>query len=191
MKLIVGLGNPGEKYKGTRHNLGQQVVDQLAGQIIDSQWSAMKKFRSSIINHRPAIILAKPATFMNRSGVAVKRLLVYFKVEPANLWIVHDDVDLPLGKIKVQIGRGAAGHHGVESIIREIESQEFVRFRLGIGRPGRDSKAEITDKQTEEFVLSKFSPEEKPAVARTVTATVEAIKLALKEGLERARSRPF
>jgi PTH1 family peptidyl-tRNA hydrolase len=118
MKIIVGLGNPGKKYEGTRHNVGWLVVNELANQTTDGQWLMIKKLKSSIISHRSLIVLAKPTVFMNESGRAVKSLLKHFKIEPANLWIVHDDIDLSLGRIKIQVGGGAAGHHGVESIIK-------------------------------------------------------------------------
>lgn len=187
MKLIVGLGNPGRKYQRTRHNLGQRVIDQLAGQTTNSQWSTAKKLQASTVNCRPATIFAKPATFMNRSGVAVKKLLAYFKVELADLWVIHDDVDLPLGKIKIQVGRGAAGHHGVESIIKEIGSQDFVRFRLGIGRPEGNGEEERENEAIERFVLAKFTKKEKPVAEEMVKKAAQAVRLALEEGIEKAK----
>lgn len=182
MKLIVGLGNPGKKYEGTRHNLGQRVVDQLARQMVKGQWSRVKVLQSSVFRHQSLAILAKPATYVNQSGRAVKKLVGRFKVLPPNLWVVHDDVDLPLGKIKIQAGRGAAGHHGVESIVSQVGTRGFVRFRLGIGKPEK-----INYDQVEKFVLAKFKQGEESMVGRMVEAAVKAINLALKEGLEKAR----
>lgn len=191
MKLIVGLGNPGKKYQGTRHNAGRLVVERLASQMTNGQWLMVKKLQSLIINHQPLMVLAKPMVFMNNSGVAIKKLVTNYRLPITNLWVIHDDVDLPLGKIKVQVGRGAAGHHGVESIINELGDQDFVRFRLGIGRPVGDSESRVADKQIDEFVLSNFSREEKVAAERMVVSAAEAIKLALKEGLEKAGLRYF
>lgn len=191
MKLIVGLGNPGEKYKGTRHNLGLAVIDAILKEI-PAEARLLRKLLSLIFSWQAQdVVLAKPTTFMNQSGRAVKKLLGYFKVSPPDLWVIHDDVDLVLGKVKIQVGRGAAGHRGVESIINGIGNQDFVRFRLGIGRPEETPKLKITDDQTEKFVLARFTPDEKPIVDWMVRTVVELIKLVLKEGLEMTRSRHF
>jgi PTH1 family peptidyl-tRNA hydrolase len=193
MKLIVGLGNPGKKYEGTRHNIGRLVVEQLAREMTNGQWLMVKKLKSLVINHQLLFVLAKPVVFMNESGRAVKRLLKHFKIEPANLWAIHDDIDLPLGRIKIQVGGGAAGHHGVESIIKEIGSEDFVRFRLGIGRPGKFSifNFQFLNIQVEKFVLSKFNKEEARVVEKMVERTAEAIRFELKEGIEKAMARKF
>lgn len=223
MKLIVGLGNPGKKYEGTRHNVGRRVVERLASQIPafggNGQWSMVKgkkletrnwrldrKLRAFVFGpyalhlNSYTLILAKPTVFMNESGRVVRKLLKHFKVRPANLWVVHDDIDLPLGRIKIKVGGGAAGHHGVESVIEGVGSKEFVRFRLGIGHPRRNAKLalnrtcsgsgwEMREKVVEKFVLSKFSKEEKPVVEEMVERAAEAIKFGLEEGIEKARGR--
>lgn len=165
MILIVGLGNPGKKYQKTRHNLGFQVVDEL-GFLKDKK-----------------IILTKPKTFMNLSGKAVKSLIAKYKVPPLNLWVIHDDIDLPLGKIRISKGRGAAGHKGVESIIKELKTKNFVRLRIGIqpktGKP----------RNPEKFVLQKFTKGEERIIKEVIKKSVEAIEMVLKEDLEKAMSK--
>jgi len=165
MILIVGLGNPGKKYQKTRHNIGFRVVDELKSLNLKR------------------VILVKPKTFMNLSGKAVKSLMTKYKVPPLNLWVIHDDIDLPLGKIRISVGRGAAGHKGVESIIKELGTKNFVRFRIGIcpkaGKP----------KNIEKFVLQKFNKKEEKLVKEVIKKTTQAIEFSLKEGLEKAMSK--
>jgi len=165
MVLIVGLGNPGKKYEKTRHNLGFRVVDEL-------RFLNLKK-----------VVLVNPKTFMNLSGKAVKSLIKKYKMPVTNLWVIHDDIDLPLGKIRISKGRGSAGHKGVESIIKEVGSKNFVRFRIGIqpriGQP----------KNPEKFVLQKFNKEEEKIVKEVIKKIAEAIEFSLKEGLEKTMSR--
>jgi PTH1 family peptidyl-tRNA hydrolase len=179
MKLIVGLGNHGKKYEKTRHNLGFMVVEALV-QMENGEWKMEKKFNSqlSIINSQ--LLLAKPQTLMNASGFAVVKLANFYKIKPEDLWVIHDDVDLPLGKLKIVRERGSAGHRGVISIIEQLGTTDFVRFRLGIGHPKRDGK------WTEDFVLSPFLPTEKDEVKRLIKKTVEAIKVGLRGGGEQA-----
>lgn len=137
MKLIVGLGNPGEKYENTRHNLGFLVLDHLLKDLGTSkiEWDSSNKLKSDIALftlHKEKVILAKPQTYMNNSGMAVQLLKDFYKVEPEDLWIVYDELDLPLGSIKIRFGGAAAGHHGVESIMEAIGTDKFWRYRLGI-----------------------------------------------------------
>ena len=182
MKLIVGLGNPGEKYAKTRHNLGFMVVDELARKMLSltkTKWQENKKFNSLVISHQSSVILIKPQTMMNASGYAVAKIAAFYHIEPVEIWIVHDDVDLPLGKMKIRLGGAAAGHHGVESIIRELGTDQFVRFRLGVGHPGRGA-----DTLVEKYVLREFDINEKTELKQIIKRTVKAIKLALKDGLE-------
>ncbi len=165
MFLIVGLGNPGKKYERTRHNIGSRIIDEL-------------DFLSG-----EKIILSKPKTFMNLSGKAIKPLIKKYKIKPDNLIVIHDDIDLPLGKIRIVKNRGAAGHKGVESIIKELKTKDFVRFRIGIlpksGKP----------KNPENFVLQKFNKEEEKIVKEVIKKTAEAIEMAIKEGVEKAMSK--
>ncbi len=162
MILIVGLGNPGKKYKDTRHNIGFRVVDELNS-------LALKE-----------VILAKPETFMNLSGKSVKNLLKTYHLKSDNLIVIHDDIDIPLSEIRIVKNRGAAGHKGVESIIKEINSKNFVRFRIGIlpktGKP----------KNSEKFVLQKFDKGEEKIVKEVIKKTATAVGFSLKETLEKA-----
>ncbi len=151
MILVVGLGNPGEKYANSRHNLGFTVVDELARKILPlakTEWQFDKKSNAELVKVNPQLILAKPQTFMNASGLAVSRISQYYKISTPDIWVVHDEVDLPLGKMKIRIGGAAAGHRGVESIIQQLGANQFTRFRLGIGHPSSDS--------VEKFVLEEF-----------------------------------
>lgn len=190
MKLIIGLGNPGEKYEETRHNVGFMVLDELLRElepVKKTVWQENKKLQSLMAQKfikGTEIILAKPQTFMNASGFAVKKLITNYSLLIPNLWIVHDDVDLPLGKIKIRIGGAAAGHHGVESIIEHLGTDKFVRFRLGIGHPGRGADALV-----ERYVLREFDVNEKSELKQMIKKAVEAIRMALEDGLERAMSR--
>ncbi|KPJ71083.1 hypothetical protein AMJ51_00100 [Microgenomates bacterium DG_75] len=189
MKLIVGLGNPGKKYRNTRHNIGFMVLDGLLGKLTpvgETVWQQSKKF-NSLIAKIDDIILVKPQTFMNASGIAVAKIASYYHIEPVEIWVVHDEVDLPLGKIRIRKGGGTAGHRGLESIIEQLGTGGFVRFRLGIGHPREVAKSmRKREKLVEKYVLSRFSLKEKSAVKQMVKKGVKAIQLALDEGLERA-----
>ena len=209
MILIVGLGNPGKKYPKTRHNAGFMTVDNLQLTIDKfSDWKSSKKLKSLIAagqmskvkNQKPSqakrgeaedetksqrplkIILAKPQTFMNNSGVAVKKLIKNLKIKIKNLIVLHDDIDLPLSKIRIVKNRGAGGHKGVESIIRELKTKNFARFRVGIcpksGKP----------RNSERFVLQNFTKEEEKVIRETIKKTAKAVEFCLKEGLERTMS---
>ena len=180
MVLILGLGNPGPKYKFTRHNIGFIVLDKFAKKNEFPNWEKSKKINclyawGLIVNKE--IELVKPLTYMNNSGKAAKYVTKKHNLSAENIFVVHDDIDLPLGKIRISRGRGAAGHKGVESIIKEIGTKNFVRFRIGIqpkfGKP----------KNPEKFVLQKFNKEEEKIVKELVKKTVEAIEITLRKGL--------
>jgi PTH1 family peptidyl-tRNA hydrolase len=165
MHLIVGLGNPGKKYQNTRHNLGARVIDELES-----------------LNLKGAV-LAKPGGFMNESGKAVKGLTKAYNLKSNTLIVIHDDIDLPLGQIRIVKNRGSAGHKGVESIIRELGTKNFIRFRVGI-RPVSNIKYKVSS--VEKFVLQKFNKEEEKIAKDMIKKTVEAIEYFLKEGAEKA-----
>ncbi|MBI2196026.1 aminoacyl-tRNA hydrolase [Candidatus Daviesbacteria bacterium] len=188
MKLIVGLGNPGEKYAGVRHNLGFMVVEELSAKckVQSAKWEYKEKFKSEILrldlslstNHL-SLILAKPQTYMNNSGMAIKLLTTYYKLPTTDLIVVHDDLDLPLGKIKIRMGGAAAGHHGVESIIAALGTDQFIRVRLGIG-PATGV--------VEKFVLEPFVQSEKHQVKHIMKQAIKALNLLLEKGLEKAQN---
>ncbi len=184
MILIVGLGNPGKKYQNTRHNLGFMVLDGVLAKLLPVEktaWKENKKFNSEIAKIGN-LILAKPQTFMNASGLAVTKITNYYKIKPEDIWVVHDDVDLLLGKMRVRKGGSSAGHRGLESIIEELGKSDFVRFRLGIGYPVKKEKAKIgKEKLVERYVLSEFKREEKTKVKQVIGRAVKAIKIALVE----------
>lgn len=177
MIIIIGLGNPGKKYKDTRHNIGFQVINEFREKNNFPEFKLSKKFNALISENilgSKKIILAKPQTFMNNSGKAVRPLINFYKITSQNLFIIHDDIDLFLGKIKISFARGSAGHKGIESIIKEIGTKNFIRFRLGIqpkkGKP----------QNTESFVLQKFSKQEKETLDKIIKKTTEAIKEKIK-----------
>lgn len=188
MILIVGLGNPGKKYQKTRHNLGRLVVSSWQLAVGFPNFEFQKKFNTLIskeILEGKKIILALPETFMNLSGKVVKFLTTNYKIPTTNLWVVHDDIDLPLSKIRISKGRGAAGHKGVQSIIDELKTKDFVRFRIGI-KPTTNYKLQTT---IEKFVLQKFNKEEEKILKEIIKKAVEAIEFSLKKGLEKAMNK--
>lgn len=167
MILIVGLGNPGKKFEKTRHNVGSRVIGEL-------EFLNLKN-----------VVLAKPTTFMNESGKAVKKLTHDLRLTTNNLWVIHDDLDLPLGKIRISVGRGSAGHKGVQSIINELKTKNFTRFRIGIKPTTHNLQLKTIDK----FVLQKFDKEEEKIVKKVIKKTAEAIELCLKEGVEKSMNK--
>ncbi|MFH1460927.1 MAG: aminoacyl-tRNA hydrolase [Patescibacteria group bacterium] len=171
MKLIIGLGNPGEKYQKTRHNLGFMVVDFLAGK---ESWQKNKKANCLYLKkqiNQESVILSKPQDFMNNSGQAAKTLTDYYKIPAQDIIVIHDDIDLALGEIKIQPNRGSAGHKGVQSIINALNTKDFTRIRIGI-RPA-DSEIAI---DTEKFVLQNFTKQEKPIIQETIKKAAQFIK---------------
>lgn len=184
MILIVGLGNPGEKYAQTRHNVGFMVVDNFlkkATSLAESEWKLSKKFNCWLAKVGEEIVLVKPLSFMNASGEVVKRLVDFYKVSPFGLYLVHDELDLPLGRIKITYGRGAAGHKGVASIIEKLGTNNFVRIRVGIGSDKKVSNPE-------KYVLSAFEENEIGKLGTVIKKATEALEIILKDGVERAAS---
>lgn len=170
VKIIIGLGNPGEKYNNTPHNIGFEAIDEFAKENNFPDFKLSKKF-NALISEKDDILLAKPQTFMNESGKSVKKIIRNSKStlrgassEIRNLIIIHDDIDLELGKIKVSKNRGSAGHKGVESIIKELGNKDFIRIRIGV------SKEEKPD------VLKKFSQQDKELAKKTLSAIDKTIK---------------
>ncbi|HVZ11828.1 MAG TPA: aminoacyl-tRNA hydrolase [Patescibacteria group bacterium] len=200
MKVIVGLGNPGEKYEKTRHNLGFLATEALLEKwerLDKTFWddnhnlkSHIKKIR--IKNHESGIkdqdiLLVKPATFMNNSGFAVSKVLNYFKVEPADLFVIHDDLDLPFGKIRVRFGGGAGGHHGVESIIEQLSTDKFLRIRLGIGSPKHIEGKEVKSKNhqnVDDYVLGNITGASRGKVKTMLHEAVKIVDQLLEHGID-------
>jgi len=175
MILIIGLGNPGLKFKNTRHNLGFEIVDIIKKENGFSIWQNKKKLKAKISQGKidnQKIVLAKPQTFMNLSGQAVKSLMKFYKIPLKNLWVIHDDLDLELGKIKIKNDSRSAGHKGIQSIIDELGTKNFNRLKIGIGpRP-----IEIDSKK---FVLQKFFKNEKGILEETKKAATHNLRAAI------------
>jgi PTH1 family peptidyl-tRNA hydrolase len=185
MIIIVGLGNPGKKYEKTRHNLGFRVVNEFAKENNLPDFKLKKKFLAEIKEGKIAgekIILAKPQTFMNNSGKAIKLLVTGYSLPVTNLWVIHDDIDLPLGEIKIIKNRSSAGHKGVQSIIDELGSKNFVRFRIGT----QPTTYNLQLTTLEDLVLQKFNKEEEKILKEVIERTCQAIKMTIKEGVEKA-----
>lgn len=191
MKLIVGLGNPGDKYDKTRHNLGFEVLDEYAKKKLGAEitWKEEAKFKAAILQISPDLWLVKPQTYMNLSGLAVKALVDYYKIPLQDVVVIHDDLDIPLGKIKIRVGGSAGGHHGVESIINTLGDDKFTRVRLGIGTVhSLRSEHDRQHTDVEEFVLKPFAPGEQSKVKSMLKTAVEAVELLLDKGLETAQN---
>jgi len=192
MKLIVGLGNPGEKYEKTRHNLGFMIVDHFLKEVTevsDSKWSYDEKLKCDLAilswtgkSSPGKVIVAKPQIFMNNSGMSVALLSSYYKIKPADIWVVHDDLDFPLGRMKLQFGGSGAGHNGIASISTHLGTQDYWRFRMGIG----EYSGEQESIRAEEFVLQMFSSSDQEVLQKMVRRGSEAVNVALNSGIERA-----
>jgi PTH1 family peptidyl-tRNA hydrolase len=193
MKLIVGLGNIGEEFKDTRHNIGFMVVEKLSKELGDTAAWNEDKARNAFTVCMGGVVLAKPTTFMNKSGEAVKKLSEYYNIASEDIFVIHDDIDLPLGKLKIREQGASGGHNGIESIITNLQTDKFVRFRLGIGR-GREDKTKHTDQNLRhrsviQFVLSRFTDHEAGEMRKLVKNGVKAVRMALTEGMDKAMNR--
>ena len=180
MKLIVGLGNPGPDYRDTRHNVGFMVVDALVERWrVSDQWR--EKFDALQIKTTvggESVIIAKPVTFMNLSGQAVVGLAGFYKIEPADVFVVTDDVALPLGRLRARREGGAGGHNGLKSIIQSLATQAFPRMRVGVGRG--DNRRDLAD-----HVLGRFAADERDTVSAAVLRAADASEMFLSDGIER------
>lgn len=180
--LVVGLGNPGPRYADTRHNLGRVAVEALARQLGTALAQTKFNARFGLAKIGPArVVLAYPLTFMNESGRAVAPLARFFKVPPARLLVVTDDLDLPLGRLRLRAEGGAGGHNGLSSVIQALGTTRFPRLRLGIGRPpaGWDPA---------DYVLAGFGPEERIEAERAVERACAAVESVGRDGLDAAMS---
>jgi PTH1 family peptidyl-tRNA hydrolase len=180
--LVVGLGNPGREYERTRHNIGWLVIDEL---VRRHDGSFRSKFSGSLAEVRVGdlkLALLKPETFMNDSGRSLSAAARFFKVDPEATLIVHDDVDLEEARLQARLGGGLAGHNGLRSIAQALRSQEFLRLRIGVGRPGRGDRRSVAD-----YVLAGFEPE--TDVDAIVTRAADAVETMAADGLEEAQRR--
>ncbi len=174
--LIIGLGNPGKKYQDSRHNIGFKIIDVFAKEKNFPNFRLSQKFNAFLsekIWGEKKIILVKPKTFMNNSGKAIKSILSFYKLLPENIFVIHDDIDINFGNIKISQNRGSAGHKGVESIIKEIGTKNFKRLRFGI-LPQKGKPENI-----EKFVLEKFTKKEKDIIKKITKKIIEKILLCL------------
>lgn len=179
MKLIVGLGNPGEQYRHTRHNIGWMVLDELVKEFPRLSFLKNEKFHGYIAKDANLILL-KPTTFMNLSGEAIGKVTQFYHLEPMDIFQIRDDVDLPFGQIKIQFGRGAAGHKGAISTMEYLGTDEYWHIRIGI------AGEEHYETTTEKYVLEEFNKQEKKKLLAILKRTVNAIKHCLSDGPESA-----
>lgn len=180
--LVAGLGNPGDKYAATRHNIGFLVADELAKRL-DGKF-AVNKYRALVAETRlgvgvqaPKVILIKPQTYMNDSGNAVAPLAKYFHCEPKNIIAIHDELDIPFEAIRVKIGGGDNGHNGLKSLTQSLSSSEYFRIRMGIGRP-------TTPQDTAAYVLDNFGKSERVRLPEFIARACDAIESLITRGLE-------
>ena len=180
MKLIAGLGNPGAEYRDTRHNVGFMVADALVNRWrVSDQWR--EKFEALVIKTmvgEESVIVAKPVTFMNLSGHSVAGLAGFYKIEPPDIFIVTDDVALPVGRLRARREGGAGGHNGLKSIIQSLATQAFPRMRVGVGRG--DNRRDLAD-----HVLGRFEADERDTVSAAVLRAADATEMFLSDGIER------
>jgi PTH1 family peptidyl-tRNA hydrolase len=183
MYLIIGLGNPGSRYQVTRHNIGFMVLERIAvrwevdlkQKSFDALWNRGKIAGTDVL-------LAMPQTFMNLSGNAVRKLLAYFKVDVNHLIVIHDDLDLPFGSVRLKTGGGDAGHKGVNSIITCLGSADFMRVRMGIGKPAGRTPVE-------DYVLQRFNPDESALLQQVIQSASEATADIVTSGMQQAMAK--
>lgn len=182
--ILAGLGNPGARYEKTRHNLGFMVVD-----LIAERWGRphfASKFHALVALAEPPFspekqVLLKPQTFMNLSGDAVVPAMAFYKLSPADVLVLHDELDLPLGRVQLKQGGGAGGHNGIKSVAERLGTPNFLRLRLGIGRPPADFKGDVAS-----FVLESAPPSDAPIIEKMVEAAADAVEEVLKAGFSQA-----
>jgi PTH1 family peptidyl-tRNA hydrolase len=177
--LIAGLGNPGLRYKETRHNVGFQVV-RAFGKQLGVELSGRRFQSKNVLTEvrRQKVLLLCPQTFMNLSGISLRACVDYFKIDPADMLVIHDDLDLPVGRIKAVGNGGAGGHKGILSIVQHLGTHEFARLKIGIGRPRYRELIE-------DFVLNPFYSEERETIAQVIESAVEAVTFFLWHGIDK------
>jgi PTH1 family peptidyl-tRNA hydrolase len=180
--LVVGLGNPGDKYSSTRHNIGFMVADELAnrfkGKFSSHKYRALvSEVRLGVGSEAPKLIIIKPSTYMNDSGNAVAPLAKYFNTAPQQIIAIHDELDIPFNAIRVKLGGGDNGHNGLKSLTQSLSTPEYFRIRVGIGRP-------TTPQDTADYVLDNFSKAERSVVPDLALRACDAIESLVNKGLE-------
>ena len=180
MYLIVGLGNPGLQYADTRHNVGFMLLDYLAKEskvsFTESKWKALI---TKTVIWNESVVLLKPETFMNASGNAVAAVAHYYKISTDNIIVIHDDLDMPFGRIKIVSGGGTGGHKGVSSCIEHLGTRDFPRIKIGIGRPSLPIPPD-------KYVLARFEPDEQEMIIQKMAVVVEGIKILVQQGIPAA-----
>jgi PTH1 family peptidyl-tRNA hydrolase len=189
--LLVGLGNPGKQYEQTRHNVGFELIQAFALRwqtALSDHRKFQGKFGEAGVPHLSKVggkvRLLQPQTYMNRSGQSIRAVVDWFKLEPQAVLVIYDDMDLPLGRLRLRLGGSAGGHNGMKSAIAHLGTQNFPRLRIGIGIPRTGERKQ----ETVGHVLGKFAPDELPLVRSTLMLGVEAIEYGLRHGLEKAMS---
>ncbi|BAU09661.1 peptidyl-tRNA hydrolase [Leptolyngbya sp. NIES-3755] len=183
-QLIVGLGNPGSKYENTRHNVGFLAVDRLAKvwQISLSETKKFQGFFGEGTSPAGKIRLLKPTTYMNLSGQSIRSVIDWYKLPPESVMVIYDDMDLPVGRLRIRLSGSAGGQNGMKSAIAHLGTQNFPRLRIGIG------SAKANEKDAVSHVLGTFAPDEKSAIDEVLDLTVNAVELSLKQGVEKSMS---
>ncbi len=182
IRLLLGLGNPGRKYRFTRHNIGYLVIDRLLSEVtVEASSENSLCWWAKVEFARQSLILAKPLTYMNLSGEAALWLANHFSVSPFQTMLIHDDLDLPWGRLKLIKKGGSGGHKGVLSVQQSLQTTEIPRLKIGIGRP-------VLPENVIDYVLTEFSPSEKKTLDLILSTAINAIKTALETNLERAMS---
>ncbi len=178
--LVVGLGNPGKKYEGSRHNVGFQVVDALASSLKVTFVSKFQALWGEAQHSGQKVFLMKPQTFMNLSGEAVSQAVQFYKWEPSSVLAISDDLDLPLGQLRLRLNGGSGGHNGLNSMIETLGSEEFARLRIGIGRP---------ETKSTDYLLVKMPKSDQKILDDSIAEAAQGILLSLTEGIERVMNK--
>jgi PTH1 family peptidyl-tRNA hydrolase len=189
LQLLVGLGNPGERYLATRHNVGFMVLERLAAAapVPFRQQSRLQGLLAEIGSGSSRLRLLMPQTYMNESGRSIRAALDWYRLTPSQLLVIVDDMDLPLGRLRLRASGSAGGHNGLRSTIQHLGTQDFARLRIGIGAPAADPRERR--ERTVGHVLGRFSPEERPALEAVLEEVVDGIERIRRQGIERAGNR--
>jgi PTH1 family peptidyl-tRNA hydrolase len=182
--ILCGLGNPGPKYAQNRHNIGFMVIDEIAGRARAEAWKAKHGAELATADFAgQKVCLLKPQEYMNVSGRALQRAAAFFQVTPPEIVVVHDELDLPLGRLQVKVGGGHGGHNGLRSIVQELGTADFVRVRCGVGRPQGGKGPEVAD-----FVLQDFAKAERTEAEIVVKEAADAVETILRKGAKAAQN---